>query len=270
MHRETLVAEIQRKRSFLCIGLDSDIHKIPRHLLDFEDPVAEFNRQIIAATHDLCVAYKPNIAFYEVYGPKGWETLHKTLSYIPGECFTIADAKRADIGNTSDMYARTFFDTYGFDSITLHPYMGRDSVEPFLKHDGKWSIILAMTSNSGSADFQFSNTDGIPLYEKVLRTAMTWGSAKNTMFVIGATHGEMFAEVRRICPDHFLLVPGIGAQGGDLHAVVKNGINKDVGLLVNSARGIIYASSGEDFAERAREEAHKLQQEMDVLMERFL
>lgn len=270
MQRKELVAEILSKRSFLCVGLDTDIRKIPPHLLDHPDPVAEFNRQIIEATHDLCVAYKPNIAFYEVYGPKGWESLQKTLSYIPANCFTIADAKRADIGNTSGMYASTFFDTYGFDSITLHPYMGRDSVEPFLQYPGKWSIILAMTSNSGSADFQFRQVEGMPLYERVLRTGMEWGTPDNTMFVIGATHGEMFAAVRRICPEHFLLVPGIGAQGGDLQAVVKNGINKEVGLLVNSARGIIYASSGEDFAERAREEALKLQQEMAVLMERLL
>jgi len=267
MLRKELVAEIKRKRSFLCIGLDPDIRKIPRHLLDFSDPIAEFNRQIIAATHDLCVAYKPNIAFYEVHGPKGWETLQNTLACIPGECFTIADAKRADIGNTSDMYAKTFFDSYGFDSITLHPYMGRDSVEPFLQHEGKWSIILAMTSNSGSNDFQFRQLEGMPLYEQVLRTSMGWGTPDNTMFVIGATHGEMFKEVRRICPDHFLLVPGIGVQGGDLDAVVKNGINKDIGLLVNSARSIIYASDGEDFAERAREEAEKLRREMESLME---
>ncbi|MFD2555369.1 orotidine-5'-phosphate decarboxylase [Sphingobacterium tabacisoli] len=269
MNRQELIEQIKEKQSFLCVGLDTDITKIPVHLLDEEDPIFAFNKAIIEATEDLCVAYKPNIAFYESYGVRGWHSLQKTWQAIPKSCFSIADAKRGDIGNTSNMYAQAFFDEavsgMGFDSITIAPYMGKDSVTPFLDFEGKWAIVLALTSNSGSKDFQnFSNTDGKQLFEEVIDKVNTWGTVENLMYVVGATRGEAFLKIREHAPDHFLLVPGVGAQGGSLQDVCQYGMNKDCGLLVNSTRGIIYASSGKDFAERAREEAQKLQKEMEL------
>ena len=263
MTREELFQQIQRKRSFLCVGLDTDIRKIPTHLLDEEDPVFEFNKQIIDATKDLCVAYKPNIAFYESMGVKGWESLQKTLDYIPNEIFTIADAKRGDIGNTSKMYARTFFVEMDFDSVTIAPYMGSDSVKPFLDFEGKWAIVLALTSNEGGLDFQMiEDNNGVPIYQKVLSTIQNWG--ENIMFVVGATRAEMLSQVRSLAPDSFLLVPGVGAQGGSLEEVAENGLNEYCGLLVNSSRGIIYASSDERFADEARKKAMELQQKMEL------
>lgn len=267
MTRKELFLQIRQKRSYLCIGLDTDIQRIPKHLLDKEDPVFEFNRQIIDATQDLCVAYKPNIAFYESMGAAGWESLAKTLAYIPSEHFTIADAKRGDIGNTSGLYARAFFDTLNFDAVTVAPYMGVDSVKPFLEFEDKWVILLALTSNKGSDDFQLSpQENGQPLFEKVMRRAMEWGSPEQLMFVVGATHPEKFREIRAIAPDHFLLVPGVGAQGGDLEGLSHFGLNDMGGLLVNSSRGIIYAGSGADFAEQARNAALKVQQQMAQLL----
>lgn len=268
MTKADLIREIKEKKSFLCVGLDTDLDKIPQHLLDDEDPIFSFNKAIIEATEDLCVAYKPNIAFYECYGPKGWESLRKTWEALPKNCLSIADAKRGDIGNTSTRYAMAFFDEkasgLGFDAITIAPYMGNDSVTPFLDIEGKWSIVLALTSNIGSKDFQnFKNEAGQELYTYVLDKVSSWGSDENTMFVVGATRGEAFVKVREHAPEHFLLVPGVGAQGGSLEDVCRYGMNADCGLLVNSTRGIIYASSGTDFAERAREEAIKLQQEME-------
>lgn len=268
MTREQLIEQIKIKRSFLCVGLDTDITKIPEHLLEEEDPIFAFNKAIIEATEDLCVAYKPNIAFYESYGVKGWHSLQKTWQILPENCFSIADAKRGDIGNTSKMYAQAFFDQaisgMSFDSITIAPYMGKDSVLPFLEFDGKWAIVLALTSNEGSKDFQnFKDSSGKQLFEEVIDKVNTWGSPENLMYVVGATRGEAFVDIRKHAPDHFLLVPGVGAQGGSLEEVCKYGLNKDCGLLVNSTRGIIYASSGKDFAERAREEAIKLQQAME-------
>lgn len=268
MTREQLIEQIKIKRSFLCVGLDTDITKIPEHLLGEEDPIFAFNKAIIEATEDLCVAYKPNIAFYESYGVKGWHSLQKTWQILPENCFSIADAKRGDIGNTSKMYAQAFFDQaisgMSFDSITIAPYMGKDSVLPFLEFDGKWAIVLALTSNEGSKDFQnFKDSTGKQLFEEVIDKVNTWGSPENLMYVVGATRGEAFVDIRKHAPDHFLLVPGVGAQGGSLEEVCKYGLNKDCGLLVNSTRGIIYASSGKDFAERAREEAIKLQQAME-------
>jgi len=269
MTRSELVAQIKAKKSFLCVGLDTDLTKIPTHLLDDEDPIYSFNKAIIEATEDLCVAYKPNIAFYECYGVKGWQSLQKTWQALPKDCFSIADAKRGDIGNTSKMYATAFFDEQvsglGFDSITIAPYMGNDSVTPFLEFDNKWAIVLALTSNQGSKDFQnFENQDGTQLFEYVIDKVNTWGSIENTMYVVGATRGEAFLKIREHAPDHFLLVPGVGAQGGSLQDVCQYGMNKDCGLLVNSTRGIIYASNGKDFAEKAREEAIKLQKEMEL------
>lgn len=268
MTRSELIQQIKTKRSFLCVGLDTDITKIPEHLLGEADPVLEFNRQIIEATADLCVAYKPNIAFYEALGVSGWKTLQSTWEFIPKNCFSIADAKRGDIGNTSKMYAKAFFDEtvsgLGFDSITIAPYMGEDSVKPFLEFEGKWAIVLALTSNAGSQDFQtLTDTSGEALYEKVLQKVNTWGSSENIMYVVGATRGESFTSIRKHAPDNFLLVPGVGAQGGSLSDVCQYGMNKDCGLLVNATRSIIYASKGRDFAERAREEALLLQQEME-------
>lgn len=268
MTREQLIEQIKIKRSFLCVGLDTDITKIPEHLLGEQDPIFAFNKAIIEATEDLCVAYKPNIAFYESYGVKGWHSLQKTWQILPENCFSIADAKRGDIGNTSKMYAQAFFDQaisgMSFDSITIAPYMGKDSVLPFLEFDGKWAIVLALTSNEGSKDFQnFKDSSGKQLFEEVIDKVNTWGSPENLMYVVGATRGEAFVDIRKHAPDHFLLVPGVGAQGGSLEEVCKYGLNKDCGLLVNSTRGIIYASSGKDFAERAREEAIKLQQAME-------
>lgn len=269
MTRAELIHQIKAKRSFLCVGLDTDLTKIPEHLLDDEDPIYSFNKAIIDATADLCVAYKPNIAFYECYGIKGWQSLQKTWAALPKDCFSIADAKRGDIGNTSGRYAMAFFDEktsgLGFDSITIAPYMGKDSVTPFLDFSDKWAIVLALTSNEGSLDFQnFENKEGLQLFEQVIDKVNTWGTPENLMYVVGATRGEGFIKIREHAPDHFLLVPGVGAQGGSLEDVCKFGMNKDCGLLVNSTRGIIYASKGRDFAERAREEALILQKEMEV------
>lgn len=271
MTKQELVEQIRKKKSFLCIGLDSDITKIPEHLLNEEDPVFSFNKQIIDATHDLAVAYKPNTAFYESRGVEGWKSLQKTIDYlnnIENPVFTIADAKRGDIGNTSTQYAKAFFEQLNFDSVTVAPYMGKDSVSPFLQFDGKWAIVLALTSNQGAFDFQFiqNEENQKKLYETVLETSKTWGSEENMMFVVGATKAEMLSQVRKYIPNHFLLVPGVGAQGGSLEEVAKYGMNKDIGLLVNSSRGIIFASNGKDFAEKAREEALKLQKQMAGLI----
>lgn len=268
MNRAALFQQILQKKSYLCVGLDTDINRIPKHLLDLDDPIFEFNKGIIDATKDLCVAYKPNIAFYEAHGAKGWESLEKTLAYIPATHFTIADAKRGDIGNTSRLYAQAFFDKMNFDSITVAPYMGIDSVQPFLAFENKWVILLALTSNQGSNDFQFASQDGgAPLYEKVMKTAQTWGTSDNMMFVCGATHPEKFKELRAIAPEQFFLVPGIGAQGGDLQKVSAYGMNDHCGLLVNSSRGIIFAGSGTDYAEQARAAALKLQTQMAEILQ---
>lgn len=270
MTRQELFNQIKKKNSYLCIGLDTDINKLPKHLLDFKDPVFEFNRQIIDATHDLCIAYKPNIAFYEALGPKGWESLQKTIEYMPKECFTIADAKRGDIGNTSSLYAKAFFKEMNFDSITVAPYMGEDSVTPFLEFKNKWVILLAHTSNPGSANFQLLKFDsGKLLYEEVILRSQKWGSPDNMMYVVGATHPEKMEGIRKLAPDHFFLVPGVGAQGGSLEEISKTGLNKECGLIVNSARAIIYASADKDFASEARREAMKVQVEMRALLNRF-
>jgi orotidine-5'-phosphate decarboxylase len=267
MTRQELVEQIRIKKSFLCVGLDTDISKIPAHLLDNEDPIFEFNKAIIDATKDFCVAYKPNIAFYECHGPKGWESLKKTLDYIPKNIFTVADAKRGDIGNTSTYYAKTYFEYLDCDSVTVAPYMGEDSVTPFLEFENKWVILLALTSNKGALDFQFmTDTKGEQLYKKVLRKSAKWGTAENMMYVVGATRAEGIGEVRKLVPDHFFLVPGVGAQGGSLEDVAEYGWNKDCGLLVNSSRGILYASNGSDFAEKAGIEAKKLQEEMAKIL----
>lgn len=264
MNRSTLISEINRKKSFLCVGLDTEVSKIPAHLKDADDPVFEFNKAIIDATRDLCVSYKPNLAFYEALGADGWRSLEKTVAYIGDSHFVIADAKRGDIGNTSRLYAEAFFNRMGADAVTVAPYMGEDSVTPFMGFPDKWVILLALTSNKGSADFQLTqqSDNHEKFFEKVLRRSMVWGSIGNLMYVVGATHPEAFKRVREIVPEHFLLVPGVGAQGGDLASICKYGLNQDCGLLVNSSRGIIYASNGPDFAERAREEAAKLQGEM--------
>lgn len=269
MNKKQLVEEIKKKQSYLCVGLDTDIKKIPDHLKGEKDPVFEFNKQIIDATHNYCVAYKPNIAFYEALGPKGWESLQKTLEYIPKDCFTIADAKRGDIGNTSSLYARAFFENMNFDSITVAPYMGEDSVKPFLQFKDKWVILLAHTSNPGSADFQLieSKVTDRRLYEEVILKAKTWSTPEQLMFVVGATQADKIKHIRELAPEHFFLVPGIGAQGGDLEMVSKNGMNKECGLLVNSARAIIYASSGNDFAQAAAREAKLVQEQMRVFLE---
>lgn len=272
MNRSTLVGEIARKRSFLCVGLDPELGKLPAAVRHEPDPILAFNRQIIDATRDLCVAYKPNLAFYEALGPAGWVTFQKTVEYIGNEHLVIADAKRGDIGNTSRMYAEAFFQHLGCGAITIAPYMGEDSVRPFLGFPDRWAIVLGLTSNGGSQDFQFTpQLDDTSdrqelLFEKVLRRVSDWGTPDNLMFVVGATHPEQFARVREIVPDHFLLVPGVGAQGGDLRAICQYGLNRDCGLLVNSARSILYASSGDDFAAAARAEAQRLQAEMaDIL-----
>lgn len=275
MNRAQLIQAIKTKKSFLCVGLDTDIEKIPEHLLEEEDPVFAFNKAIIEATQDLCVAYKPNIAFYESMGVPGWKSLQKTWAALPKDCLSIADAKRGDIGNTSDRYAKAFFDQktsgMGFDAITVAPYMGHDSVSPFLEYSGKWTIVLALTSNPGGLDFQLSEDreSGRLLYQQVIEKVNGWGSPENTMYVVGATRGSLFSEIRRFAPNHFLLVPGVGAQGGSLEEVCKYGLNKDIGLLVNATRSIIYASSGKDFAEKAREEALALQQEMEKILEAY-
>ena len=249
-----------------------DLERIPEHLLNSENPIFEFNKAIIDATHDLAVAYKPNTAFYEAYGIKGWQSLEKTVQYINEtypDIFTIADAKRGDIGNTSAMYAKAFFEDLDFDAVTVAPYMGKDSVEPFLQHEDKFAILLALTSNEGAYDFQTKKVDGVDLYKQVLETSKTWKNSQNLMYVIGATKAEYLAEVRKIVPESFLLVPGVGAQGGNLEEVCKYGMNKNVGLLVNSSRGIIYASGGLDFAEKAREEALKMQTQMSAIIDKM-
>ena len=266
-----LTQQIYLKKSFLCIGLDVDLKKIPQHLLQLEDPIFEFNKAIIDATQDLTVAYKPNTAFYEAYGIKGWQSLQKTINYINEkhpEIFTIADAKRGDIGNTSSMYAKAFLKDLNFDSVTVAPYMGKDSVEPFLAFENKHTILLALTSNEGAFDFQTLNTNEKPLYQQVLETSKTWKNSKNLMYVVGATKAEYFTEIRKIVPDSFLLVPGVGAQGGSLSEVCRYGMNDAIGLLINSSRAIIYASNGDDFALKAREEALKIQSEMQEILEK--
>ena len=263
MNKSNLIRLIHKKKSFLCVGLDPDLSKIPPFILEMEDPVFEFNKRIIDATQDLCVAYKPNIAFYECLGAKGWESLKKTVDYISDDAFLIADAKRGDIGNTSLKYADTFFNTYDFDAITVAPYMGEDSVTPFLSTENKWVIILGLTSNKGSSSFQqLTLSNERKVFEEVLIRSSNWGNTNNIMYVFGATNEQEFRSIRKIIPDHFLLVPGIGAQGGDLNQVIKNGMNNDIGLLVNSSRGILYASSDESFQERAHEEAKKIQIQM--------
>jgi len=271
MNRKQLTQLILKKKSFLCIGLDTDPSRIPSHLLKSSDPVFEFNKQIIDATLDLAVAYKPNIAFYESLGSKGWKSLERTIQYLNtfgDQVFTIADAKRGDIGNTSKKYAEAFYTQLGFDSITLAPYMGEDSIVPFLNYPDKWAIILALTSNQGAYDFQYVESvyEKNRLFETVLKTVSKWGTEDNLMFVVGATKAEMLKQIRDIVPHHFLLVPGVGAQGGSLQDVAEHGLNKHVGLLINSSRGIIYASQGKDFAKKARVEAKKLQSVMETIL----
>ena len=270
MTRKELFENIKRKRSFLCVGLDTDIKKIPQHLLSEEEPIFAFNKAIIDATAQYCVAYKPNLAFYESLGVEGWIAFEKTVKYIQAnypDMFIIADAKRGDIGNTSEMYARSFFEHLNIDSVTVAPYMGEDSVKPFLGYDGKWVILLALTSNKGSHDFQLTtDTEGEQLFEKVMRTAQTWATPEEMMFVVGATQGERFTDVRKVAPKSFLLVPGVGAQGGSLQDVCKYGMIEDCGLLVNSSRGVIYVSKGEDFAEAAAQAAETVQKEMEAIL----
>ena len=272
MTRSEISNAIKTKQSFLCVGLDSDKAKIPSHLLDFEDPIYEFNKVVIDATKDFCVAYKPNIAFYECMGSKGWDTLKKTLDYVPKDIFTIADAKRGDIGNTSTYYARTFFEYLGFDAVTVAPYMGEDSVTPFLAFENKWVILLALTSNKGALDFQLTRSaDGEQLFEKVIRKSSEWGSAEQLMYVVGATRSDDISTVRKLAPEHFFLVPGVGAQGGSLEDVTNFGWNPDCGLLVNSSRGIIYAGQDENFGRAIAQSAKKLQSQMaDILQAKGL
>lgn len=273
MERKQLIEQIFTKKSFLCVGLDTDLNKVPKFLLNEEDSIFSFNKAIIDATAPYCVAYKPNLAFYECYGLKGMEAFEKTITYLKEKYpnhFIIADAKRGDIGNTSKMYAQTFFKEYNVDALTIAPYMGEDSVKPFLEYEGKWVILLALTSNKGSHDFQlFEDKDGVRLFERVLSKAQEWGTTENLMFVVGATQGNLFADIRKLAPDSFLLVPGVGAQGGSLQEVCKYGMNKDCGLLVNSSRGIIYASSEANFAEIAGEKAKELQQEMEKELDKL-
>jgi len=269
MTTQKLIEQIHKKKSFLCIGLDVDLDKIPKHLLKEKDPIFAFNKAIVDATHHLCVAYKPNIAFYEAYGLKGWKALERTINYLNDkypEIFTIADAKRGDIGNTSSRYAKAFFEDLAFDSLTVAPYMGKDSVEPFLAFKNKHTILLTLTSNEGSSDFQTQKVNEKELYKYVIETSKTWKNSENLMYVVGATKAEYLAEIRQIIPDSFLLVPGVGAQGGDLQEVCKYGINDNVGLLINSSRGIIYASQDENFAQIAAKKASELQQQMAELI----
>jgi len=266
-----LTKQIHKKKSFLCIGLDVDLDKIPKHLLKEDDPIFAFNKAIIDATHHLCVAFKPNTAFYEAYGIKGWQSLEKTITYLNEnypEIYTIADAKRGDIGNTSTMYAKAFFEDLGFDSVTVAPYMGKDSVEPFLAFKDKHTILLALTSNQGAFDFQTKTIDGVELYKQVLETSKSWNNSENLMYVVGATKAEFLADIRKIIPESFLLVPGVGAQGGNLQDVCKYGMNDSVGLLINSSRGIIYASKDEYFAQAAAKKAEELQLQMAVELKR--
>jgi orotidine-5'-phosphate decarboxylase len=272
MTTEQLTTQIIKKKSFLCIGLDVDLNKIPQHLLSEEDPIFAFNKAIIDATHHLCVAYKPNTAFYEAYGLKGWSALKKTIDYLNErypEIFTIADAKRGDIGNTSTMYAKAFFEDLAFDSVTVAPYMGKDSVEPFLAFQDKHTIMLALTSNKGAFDFQTKTVDGKELYKQVLETSKTWQNAENLMYVVGATKAEYLADIRKIIPESFLLVPGVGAQGGNLQEVCKYGMNAHIGLLINSSRGIIYASDQDDFAQAAANKAKALQEQMEIALNSY-
>ncbi len=272
MNKQQLVEQIKQKKTFLCVGLDTDIKKIPQHLLSADDPILAFNKQIIDATAPYCIAYKPNLAFYESMGVKGWISFEKTIEYLNSNYpnhFIIADAKRGDIGNTSAMYARTFFEQMNIDSLTVAPYMGEDSVTPFLNYEGKWVILLALTSNKGSHNFQLTaDADGERLFEKVLRTSQQWGDSNNMMYVVGATQGRMFEDIRRIVPNHFLLVPGIGAQGGSLEEVCTYGLNSECGLIVNSSRAIIYADNSEQFATAAAAEAHKVQQQMAIELQK--
>lgn len=274
MNREQLIKQIFTKKSFLCVGLDTDLNKMPECIKNSEDPIFAFNKAIIDATAPYCVSYKPNLAFYECYGLKGLASFEKTISYLKKfypEHLIIADAKRGDIGNTSAMYAKTFFDEYNVDALTVAPYMGEDSITPFLEYDNKWVIVLALTSNKGSHDFQLTqDQNGERLFEKVLRKTQDWGTIENMMYVVGATQGEMFKDIRKCAPQHFLLVPGVGAQGGSLQDVCKYGMNKDCGLLVNSSRGIIYASKDENFAEAAAEKAKELQKEMAIELEKII
>lgn len=273
MNYQQLVENIKRKKSFLCVGLDTDLKKIPEHLLQVQDPIYAFNKSIIDATAPYVVAYKPNIAFYECYGVSGWNSLERTIEYIKEsypDIFVIADAKRGDIGNTSNMYAQTFFEEMDCDAVTVAPYMGEDSVSPFLKYEDKWTILLALTSNKGAFDFQFTEqADGTKLFEKVLQKSQEWGNANNMMYVVGATKANMLEDIRKIAPEHFLLVPGIGAQGGCLADVAKFGINKNCGLLVNSSRAIIYADNSIDFDKVAGNEAHKVQTEMESILKQY-
>ncbi|MCF8230401.1 MAG: orotidine-5'-phosphate decarboxylase [Bacteroidales bacterium] len=270
MTRKELIGNIRKKKSFLCIGLDSDLNKIPHFLMEENDPVFEFNKQIIDATHDLAIAYKPNMAFYESGGIAGWKSLQKTIDYLQNfeDVFIIADAKRGDIGNTSRHYARAFFEHFKADALTVAPYMGKDSIEPFLEFENKWVILLALTSNQGAFDFQYiqNRESGKKVFEEIIETSKQWAGPDKMMYVVGATKAEMLSRIRKIAPEHFLLVPGIGAQGGSLEEVAKHGMNKDCGLIVNSSRGIIFASKDHDFAEQAREKASELQQKMEKLL----
>jgi orotidine-5'-phosphate decarboxylase len=271
MTRSELFVQIQKKESYLCIGLDPDLDKLPRHLLKSTDPVFEFNKQIIDATHEYCVAYKPNAAFYEALGAKGWESLQKTLDYIPKDIFTIADAKRGDLANTAIYYARAFFKTMDFDAVTLSPYMGADSLQPFLEFKEKWVILLVHTSNPGSEDFQtLELKSGRKLYEEVILRSQQWAGPDQLMYVVGATHADKIGEIRELAPDHFFLIPGVGAQGGDLEMVSKFGMTRQCGLLVNSSRSVIYASAKEDFAEQARKAAQELKGEMSRHLNQFI
>ncbi|MEC8598722.1 MAG: orotidine-5'-phosphate decarboxylase [Bacteroidota bacterium] len=272
MNIDSLYQQIKVKESFLCVGLDVDLNKIPPHLLNEKDPIFSFSKGIIDATHSFTVAYKPNLAFFEAYGLKGWKAFEKTIDYLnknyPNH-FIIADAKRGDIGNTSGRYAKAFFENFGVDAVTISPYMGRDSIEPFLSYKDKYAVLLALTSNEGSRDFQFSEDKGVPLYEKVLRLSTKFKNSNKLMYVVGATKSENLIAIRKIVPDSFLLIPGVGAQGGNLKEVVQNGINSNCGLLVNSSRGIIYASSGTDFSTKAAEKAFNLQKEMSEYLKQF-
>ncbi len=267
MNRQALIENIRAKKTFLCVGLDTDLEKIPAHLLETEDPIFEFNKAIIDATKDLCIAYKPNIAFFERYGIKGWQALQKTIDYIPNDCLIIADAKRGDIGNTSGYYAKAFFETMNCDALTVAPYMGEDSVSPYLAYTDKWTILLALTSNKGALDFEVLETkDGKKVYQHVIEKSQEWGTPENLMYVVGATRAEEIGEVRNLAKEHFFLVPGVGAQGGSLEDVVNYGWNADCGLIVNSSRGIIYASNDEQFAENARKAALDIQQQMEHIL----
>ena len=269
MTRQFLIEQVRKKRSYLCVGLDTDITKIPRHLLTQSDPVFSFNKAIIDATRDLCVSYKINTAFYEALGSKGWDAMERTVKYIGDDHFKIADAKRGDIGNTSDQYAKTFFETLPFDAVTVAPYMGRDSIEPFLKHPGKWAIVLGLTSNQGASDFELQKCGDEMLYEKVIKTVSSWGNTDNLMFVVGATQADSFKHIRELTPGHFYLVPGVGAQGGSLEDISRTAMISDCGILVNVSRGIIYASGNEDFAEKAKEEASRYQKEMSGFLNQY-